>query len=190
MKKINLAGWILIGLVARAATGFLVALGIEIVKPIGTLFLRLLKMTIYPLIFFSIAGGIAGIADLQRLRIVGTTFVGYWTEASVLAAFVGLMFAKLIKPDQGITLPTLQTLEVNVNLLDSLINWVPNNVAQAFAEGNILQTIVFSLFLGVSISLMGNSKPGQMIADFMQAGADVMSTMAKNQPRGCRSQCR
>lgn len=103
MKKISLAGWILIGLVAGAATGFLVEPGIEIIKPIGTLFLRLLKTTIYPLIFFS---------------------------------------------------------------------------------------TVFSLFLGVCISLMGNSKPGQMIADFMQAGADVMSAMVKNQPRGCRFQCR
>jgi len=100
LKKISLAGWILIGLVAGAATGFLVGPGIEIIKPIGTLFLRLLKMTIYPLIFFSIAGDIAGIADLKRLRKVGTTFIGYWAVASVLAASVGLMFAKLIKPDQ------------------------------------------------------------------------------------------
>ena len=101
MKKISLVGCILIGLVAGAATGFLVGPGIEIIKSIGTLFLRLVKMTIYPLIFFS-----------------------------------------------------------------------------------------FSLFLGVCISLMGNSKPGQMIADFMQARADVMSAMVKNQTRGCRSQCR
>jgi len=87
-------------------------------------------------------------------------------------------------------LPTLQKQEVNIDLLDNPINWVPNNVAQAFAEGNILPIIVLSLFLDVCISLMGNSKPGQMIADFMQAGADVMSAMVKNQPRGCRSQCR
>ena len=100
MEKISLAGWILIGLVAGAATGFLVGPGIEIIKSIGTLFLRLLKMTIYPLIFFSIAGGIAGIADLKRLHKEGTTFIGYRVVASVLAASVGLMFAKLIKPGQ------------------------------------------------------------------------------------------
>lgn len=153
MKKISLAGWILVGLVAEAATGFLVGPGIEIIKSIGTLFLRLVKMTIYPLIFFSIAGGIAGIADLKRLRKVATTFIGYWAVASVLAASVGLIFVKLIKPGQGITWQTLQKQEVNVDLLDSLINWVPNNVAQAFAEGNSLQIMVFSLFLGVCISL-------------------------------------
>jgi len=66
MQKTSLAGWILIALVDGTATGFLVGSGIEIIKPIGTLFLRLLKMTIRPLIFFSIAGGFAGTADFMQ----------------------------------------------------------------------------------------------------------------------------
>ncbi len=84
----------------------------------------------------------------------------------------------------------LQQQEVNVDLLDSPINWVPNYAALAFADGNIHQMIVFSIFLGVCTSLIGNSKPAQMIAEFMQAGVYVISAMVKNQPRVYRSQCR
>lgn len=179
MKRIGLAGWILIGLVLGAIAGFAVGPGIAIINPIGTLFLRLLKMTIYPLIFFSIAGGIAGIADLNRLRKVGLTFIIYWAVASTLAASVGIVWAYLINPGKGITLPALEKKSVSVDLLDSLIKWVPDNIAKAFADGNILQIIVFSLFLGICISLIGQTKPGQLFANFMQAGADIMSQMVR-----------
>lgn len=75
---------------------------------------------------------------MKRLRKVGTTFIGYWAVASFPAASAG-MCAKLIKPGRRGNLPELQEQEVNVDPLDSLINWMPNNVAQAFAEGSILQ---------------------------------------------------
>ncbi|HQH79572.1 MAG TPA: cation:dicarboxylase symporter family transporter, partial [Synergistaceae bacterium] len=151
MKKMGLAGWILVGLVLGAVTGFLVGPGITVIAPVGDLFLRLLKMTIYPLIFFSIAGGIAGIADMQRLKKVGLTFVGYWFISSALAASLGIVWAYIIRPGVGITLPPLAKKEVNVDLLDSLIKWVPDNIGRSFAEGNILQIIVFALFFGICI---------------------------------------
>ena len=177
MKRFGLAGWILVALVLGAITGFLVGPGIAAIAPVGTLFLRLLKMTIYPLIFFSIAGGIAGIADLRRLRKVGVTFVGYWAVASALAAALGIIWAYIIRPGIGITLPALEKKEVSVDLLGSVINWVPDNVGRAFAEGNILQIIVFSLFVGICISLISGTKFGKHMADFMQGGADMMGKM-------------
>lgn len=177
MKRFGLAGWILIALVLGAITGFLVGPGIAAIAPVGTLFLRLLKMTIYPLIFFSIAGGIAGIADLRRLRKVGVTFVGYWAVASALAAALGIVWAYIIRPGIGITLPALEKKEVSVDLLGSVINWVPDNVGRAFAEGNILQIIVFSLFVGICISLISGTKFGKHMADFMQGGSDMMAKM-------------
>ena len=179
MKKIGLAGWILIGLILGAATGFLVGPGITVIGFIGTLFLRLLKMTIYPLIFFSIAGGIAGIADLGRLRKVGITFVIYWAVASGLAAICGIIWTYIIQPGVGITLPAVEKPKVDVHLLDSVINWIPDNIGKSFAEGNILQIIIFSLFLGISISLISKTKVGQYMADIVQAGADTMARMVK-----------
>jgi len=177
MKKIGLAGWIFIALVLGAITGFIVGPGISVIAWIGTLFLRLLKMTIYPLIFFSIAAGISGIADLKRLRKVGLTFVVYWAVASALAAALGIVWAYILRPGIGITLPALEKKEVSVDLLSSVINWVPDNIGKAFADGNILQIIIFSLFLGICISLIGETKFGKLMADLMQAGSDTMSKM-------------
>jgi Na+/H+-dicarboxylate symporter len=73
-----LANQILIGMILGALLGFAVGPRVSVIAPIGTVFLRLLKMTILPLIFFSIVAGIASVADLKRLRKVGAIFLGYW----------------------------------------------------------------------------------------------------------------
>jgi Na+/H+-dicarboxylate symporter len=177
MKKLNLATQILIALILGALAGFIFKEKVVIIKPLGTIFLRLLKMTILPLVFFSIAAGVSGIADLQRLKKVGVTFLGYWALASALAGIMGMVWAFIIRPGQNITLPTTEKLDVDVNLLDSVINWIPDNVAAAFSEGNLLQIIVFALFVGITISLISNTKGGKMLADFFQAGSDMMSRM-------------
>src|SRR5699024_3245868 len=130
-----------------------------------------------PLIFFSIAAGISGIFDLKRLRKVGLTFIKYWALASLLAASVGTIIALIIRPGVGISLPTLEETTVDVNLLDSLINWVPENPIAGFAEGDFLQTIVFALFTGISIALLGDGKVGKQMGNLVQAGADLMGKM-------------
>ena len=179
MRKIGLSGWILIALVTGAITGFVVGPNVSYIKPIGTVFLRLLKMTIYPLVFFSITGGIASIADLNRLKKVGVTFMGYWLIASCLAAACGIGWAYIVNPGAGITMPPAETQTISVDLLDSLVKWIPDNVGRAFADGNMLQIIVFSVFLGISISMLSHTKGGQMLSKGFNAGADVMSRMIK-----------
>ena len=177
MKEAYLPIKILLGLVLGAIAGFIFKEKITVIQPIGTVFLRLLKMTIVPLVFFSISSGVSGISDLQRLKKVGITFIKYWAISSLLAAVVGSVTAFIIKPGIGISLPLLETPEVNVDLLDSLIHWIPDNPVAAFAAGNFLQIIVFALFTGISIALLGEMKAGKLMGDFVQAGADIMGRM-------------
>src|SRR5690625_4317075 len=162
--KMSLPIQILIGLILGAIAGFIFKEKVTVIEPIGTLFLRLLKMTIIPLIFFSIAAGISGIFDLQRLRKVGLTFIKYWAFASILAVIVGTIVALVIRPGIGITLPTLEKPEVDVNLLESVLNWVPENPIAGFAEGDFLQVIVFAIFTGISIALLGETKAGTSLS--------------------------
>ncbi|MGM9520365.1 MAG: cation:dicarboxylate symporter family transporter, partial [Phascolarctobacterium sp.] len=88
--KLSLATKILLAMVIGAALGYVFKSSYEawgaVTGPIGTIFIRLLKMTIMPLIFFSIVGGVASVADLQKLKKVGGTFLVYWISASALAA--------------------------------------------------------------------------------------------------------
>ena len=177
MKKLSLPIQILIGLIFGALAGFIFKEKVTVIAPIGTAFIRLLKMTIVPLVFFSISAGVSGIADLQRLKKVGVTFIGYWAVASALAAAMGILWANIIKPGVGITLPALEKTEVNVNLIDSLINWIPNNPFAAFTDANYLQIIIFALFTGITIALLGEKKAGKIMGDLVQAGADLMSRM-------------
>lgn len=176
-RKLTLPIKILLGLVLGAIAGFIFKEKITIIEPIGSIFLRLLKMTIVPLVFFSISSGVSGISDLQRLKKVGITFIKYWAISSLLAAIIGSITAYVVKPGIGITLPFLEGHEVNISLIDSLVHWIPDNPIAAFAEGNFLQIIVFGMFTGISIALLGDIKAGKLMGDFVQAGADIIGRM-------------
>lgn len=176
-KKMSLPIKILIALVLGAATGFIFKDKVTIIAPIGDVFLRLLKMTIVPLVFFSISAGVSGMADLQRLKKVGLTFIGYWAVASVAAAAMGTTWALIIRPGLGIDMPLTEQVTVDVNLVDNFVKWIPDNPIAAFANGDFLQIIVFALFTGITIALLQNSKTGQIIGDFVEAGAELMGKM-------------
>lgn len=157
--SMGLATKILLAMVIGAALGFVLKSSYEtwgaITGPIGTVFIRLLKMTIMPLIFFSIVGGVASVADLKRLKKVGGTFMVYWLSASALAAISGIVWSYIIKPGVGIKLAEKAEYSTKgVSVIDSLVKWVPDNPAAAFANFNILQVIVFSLFLGIAIATL------------------------------------
>ena len=148
--KLSLATKILLAMVIGAALGYLFKSSYEawgaVTGPIGTIFIRLLKMTIMPLIFFSIVGGVASVADLQKLKKVGGTFLVYWISASALAAISGIVWSYIIKPGVGIQLGEKAAFSTKgVSVIDSLVKWFPDNVFGSFASFNILQVIIFSL---------------------------------------------
>ena len=158
-SSMGLATKILLAMVIGAVLGFVLkgSYGTwgAVTGPIGTVFIRLLKMTIMPLIFFSIVGGVASVADLQRLKKVGGTFLVYWLTASALAAISGIVWSYIIKPGVGIKLAEKAAFSTKgVSVVDSLVKWIPDNPAAAFANFNILQVIVFSLFLGIAIATL------------------------------------
>ena len=164
--KLSLATKILLAMVIGAALGYLFKSSYEawgaVTGPIGTIFIRLLKMTIMPLIFFSIVGGVASVADLQKLKKVGGTFLVYWISASALAALSGIVWSYIIKPGVGIQLGEKAAFSTKgVSVIDSLVKWFPDNVFGSFASFNILQVIIFSLFLGVAIAMLPSGSPAK-----------------------------
>ena len=119
-------------------------------------------MTILPLIFFSIVTGVASVADLSKLKKVGGTFLVYWFIASALSAVCGIIWAYIIKPGVGINLAEKGEFTTKgVSVIQSLVQWVPDNVAASFGNFNIIQVIIFSLFLGIAIALLANDNPAK-----------------------------
>ena len=166
-KGVGLASRILIAMIVGSLLGWAFkgsyATWGAVTGPLGSVFIRLLKMTILPLIFFSIVTGVAGVADLGRLKKIGGTFLVYWIIASALSAVCGVVWAYIIQPGVGINLAEKAELfsTEGVDLVQTLVNWVPDNVAAAFSNFNIIQVIIFSLFLGIAIAVLPADLPAK-----------------------------
>ena len=143
---------------------------------VGTIFIRLLKMTILPLILCSIIGGIASIANLKRLKKIGIRFIIYWILASFLAAVCGLVWSYIIQPGVGVNLAeSAESYSTEgVNLLQTVINYIPDNVFASMANFSIIQVIVFAIFAGIGISTLPAGKAKDFLTGLFESGNDLM----------------
>ncbi|MDR2180468.1 MAG: dicarboxylate/amino acid:cation symporter [Synergistaceae bacterium] len=184
-KKWSLATKILLMMVVGAALGFIFKgshdVWGQVTTPVGDVFIRLLKMTILPLVFFSIVSGVASVANLQSLKKVGGTFLVYWAIASALAALCGILWSFIIKPGAGIQLSGGGEYSTEgVSIVKSLVNWIPDNVSASFAQFNILQVIVFALFVGIAIALLEeDGKTKEALTRFFTYGNTLITRIVE-----------
>lgn len=164
-KKISLPLQIIIALFIGVALGLCLQSNPKIadtyLKPIGSIFLNLIKLVIVPLVFSSLVAGVAELKDIKKLGKIGLkTFVFYFLTTA-FAIILGLFFTNILKPGAGFTLPTTLT-EVKVNeapnFIDTLVNIIPANPMKSIVEGNMLQIIVFALILGCGLLSLGEAK--------------------------------
>lgn len=144
------------------------------IKPVGDLFIRGIKMLIVPLIFVSLVTGVASLQNLSTMgRISIKTFVLYLATTAV-AITIGLGLAVLFQPGVGVDLGTAAAVSAKTapTLTETILGLVPTNPVAAFAEGNVLQIIVFAIFVGLAITLAGEAaKP---VRAFFDSAAEVM----------------
>jgi len=129
----------------------------SLITSLGTIFVRLLKMVIVPLIFTSIITGVAGISDGSRLGRLGIKTLLYYITTSLFAIIIGLTLTNLVQPGFGVDLGRAATFDASkLNTPGSpaeiLIRMIPLNPVQAAAGGDMLGIIFFAIFLGVSIT--------------------------------------
>jgi len=156
---------ILIGLILGAVYGLIVG-GIghpgaaTAIKPLGDLFVRLLKMLVMPIILASLVVGAASISP-ARLGRVGVKIVVYYLITSAFAVFIGLIMANLFKPGLGLELGTGEGEAIEAtapSLVDTLLNIVPKNPFGALSSGAVLPTIFFAIILGIALSYLMTSE--------------------------------
>lgn len=181
MKKISLATKIFIGFVLGIIIGLIFKEQASVLKPIGDIFLRVIKMIVVPLIFFSITLGVAGMGDISKVRRIGTKTLLYYIVTTLIAASFGLVIAHLIKPGAGFNMDIISSGEVAQSnaemptIGETLVNMFPDNPVQAMAETELLQIIVFSLFLGISIIMIGEK--GKPVLKFIESSSEIMQKM-------------
>lgn len=152
---------VLLGLILGVVFGMYLPEHVETVKPIGTVFLRLIKMVIVPLLFFSLVSGITGMRDPSSIGRVAKKSVAAYLGTTCFAVIFGLGVGHLLKPGEGVLLDLGQTVEKNFeessfDIVNYLIEIVPNNIFVAFSDSNVLQVVFFSLFTGMIINTMGS----------------------------------
>lgn len=149
---------ILIGIIIGLAIGFLSPTFTETISPLGKVFLRMLKMLIVPLVFFSIISGICKMGDIRQLITVGLRFVAYILISSGIAAAAGSFAGIALNVGGGTTefLSAGAKVEsVEYNFINNVISWFPENIVNAMVKQDMLQIIVFAIFLGCALLILG-----------------------------------
>lgn len=165
------------------ALGVVFALVLEekalIAAPLGTIFMRLLRMIIVPLILTSITSGVAGLGDSKRLGRIGAKTFGYYFLTSILAILVGLTLTNIIKPGVGMILITSgeafdpASLEQPRSLAEILIRMIPTNPVRAATQGDILGIIFWSICFGFGITKIPE-KPQKFLTNFFDSAFRAM----------------
>lgn len=162
---------ILAGMIFGAALGAALGEGISVVEPVGDLFIRLLMLAAVPLVFFNLLAGLTALTDLRTFGRLAARIVAYFLSTTVLALLFGAGVMNLLRPGVGMTLSQVVDREVGAapSVTQILLDLVPTNVVQAFAEGNVAQLVVVSMLLGVATLWL----PGLPRDRLRQAYADL-----------------
>jgi proton glutamate symport protein len=164
----SLTAWIFVGLVAGAEIGHDWPAAAVKLQILGTIFLRLVKTIIAPLLFGTLVVGIAGHADLKKVGRMGIKALVYFEIVSTLALLIGLAAINLTRAGAGVQLPPApagETLPVAPHSVSDLIlNVFPENIARSVAEGQVLQVVVFSVLFGMALAMVGEAKRRPMLA--------------------------
>ena len=133
---------------------------------VGTMFITGLKMLVVPLVTFSLICGVYGIGDINKLGRVGVKAFGLFVLTTALAITLALTVASIVGPGQGFELTGQQgefTAPVAPPLTQVIIDLIPGNPVAAYAEGNMLQIIFFTILFAVCMLMVG--EPGRKVAE-------------------------
>src|SRR5882757_297007 len=171
-RKLPRAAWILLGMLAGIVIGYLVFVNFPdkstaaviagYISLVSDIFLRLIKMLIGPLVFSTLVVGIAHMGDASSVGRVFGKALGWFITASLVSLVLGLVLANLLQPGENLGLP-LPDIGASANLAtskftlkDFVSHLVPKSFAEAMANNEILQIVVFSMFFGVALAALGD----------------------------------
>ena len=190
IKKISLGNWILIGMVLGLIFGLILNFYVKdpYIKNIilmdnvfylgGTLFIKLMKMLVVPLVFCSIVVGAASISDIRKIGTIGGRTILIYLITTALAVTIALGIGNIIQPGAGLNMATVaQSTNVTVNqtITNSILNMVPENPLYSLANGDMLPVIIFGLLIGVILAKLREET--KIVNDFFTQSNRIMMEM-------------
>ncbi len=156
---------VIVGIVAGVLLGYFYPARGAAMKPLGDAFIKLIRMMIAPIIFGTVVVGIAKMGDMKQVGRIGLRALIYFEVVSTIALLIGLVFVNVIKPGAGINANAAQldpaavaaytSSASHLTITDFLMNIIPTTIVNAFATGDILQVLFFSVLFGVAVLHMG-----------------------------------
>src|SRR5882757_7323257 len=154
---------VIIGILAGVLVGQVFPSFAPAAKLISETFINMIRMVIAPVIFFTIVSGVAGAGNMKKVGRIGGKALLYFELVTTLALIIGLVVANLVKPGAGVSMVHTAVPPVaDLSGQAKAMNWgefishiVPSNIVEAFAKGDILQVLFFSILFAVGLKQMG-----------------------------------
>ena len=182
-RKINLAGWIIICMFAGILVGLLFLMVApkstftsEYLKPIGTIYINLLKFMVVPVVLFSITDGVVSLNDLKRVGSVGLRTFIYYICTTAIAVVIGLAVVNCFKGlfpvlDSAVRDSLEYTATDAPKVMDVIVGIFPDNLFKPLVEANMLPVICIAIFFGAGILAAGDK--GKKIGELVNCMNDV-----------------
>ena len=166
---------VLVGIVVGVAVGYIWPDTGAAMKPLGDVFIKMVKMVIGPVIFLTLVTGISSVGDMKKVGRVGLKALIYFEVVTTFALGIGMVLVNVIGPGRGMNMVSAALTNAEVaryaaaaktqSTIDVLMHIVPDNAVGAFASGDLLQILFFSILFGAALSMMGDK--GKPVDDLL-----------------------
>jgi Na+/H+-dicarboxylate symporter len=184
LKKMNLGTWIIVAMFLGIAAGVIFGESAEMFRPVGELFIKLIRMLVVPLVAFSIILGASSLGNAKNAGKAGITTFAYYLTTTAFAVVLGLLAGIIFEPGKGLEIAQFQNMfsneyaqrGVTPGFWETVLGFVPENPFASLGEGNILQILFFALFFGIGLSRFSEEKKAPVI-NFVSTLNDVLIWM-------------
>ena len=177
LYKKSLTTWILVAMAIGVEIGLDFPAFSQNLKFLSSIFLRLVKTIVAPLLFATLVVGIASHSNLKQVGRMGWKSLLYFEVVTTIALVIGLVFINLTKAGVGIIVPNDLLKELPITKIktwqDHIIDIFPENIIKSIYEGNVLPIVVFSVIFGIALALLNEHKKKPML-DFSESLAEAM----------------
>jgi DAACS family dicarboxylate/amino acid:cation (Na+ or H+) symporter len=173
--RISLPTQMAIGMALGIAAGMLFPDMGTTFKPLGQLFINLIRMVVVPLVLCTIVAGSASVGDINKLGRVASKTLIYYFGTTAVAVVLGLVFANIFNPGEGLNIATEGLKAKSATppkMVDVFLNIIPLNPIDAMGKGNMLQVIFFAMLFGFGLSAVGER--GKTVYAFFDGAAETM----------------
>lgn len=191
LKSISLGNWMLIGMILGFIVGLI--LNFYVNDPFikntilidnvfylgGTCFIKLMKMLVVPLVFFSIVVGVASISDIKKIGTIGGRTILIYLTTTAFAVSVALLIASIIQPGVGLNMTGMSQANITTNttITGTVLNMIPDNPFSSLANGEMLPVIIFGLLIGIILAKLREET--QVVNDFFNQSNKIMMEMTR-----------